>query len=184
MQDTAARLMDVLSLPAWQSDRFWPRVDLAPLDACWLWRGGVNGRGYGYVRVSGLAYGVQYTAVHAAHRIAWALAHGEAAPDGQVVDHLCNHPPCCRPDHLQVASYSENTRLAFARERALGTPEFATTSSLRVVTLASGAVHYKVHFRDRLNGSVLQRSRTFASLEDASAFRVTLRDRSISDLCA
>ena len=33
------------------------------------------------------------------HRVAWILAHGPI-PDGEVIRHSCDNPPCCNPAHL------------------------------------------------------------------------------------
>ena len=43
-----------------------------------------------------------------AHRVVMAEIHGWEALEGMVVMHLCDNPPCVNPDHLRIASQSEN----------------------------------------------------------------------------
>jgi hypothetical protein len=52
-----------------------------------------------------------------AHRKAWAEAFGPI-PDGMVVMHLCDNPPCVRLDHLAIGSQAEN--LQMMRDRGRG----------------------------------------------------------------
>lgn len=47
------------------------------------------------------------------HRVAWFLTDGPI-PDGMMVLHHCDTPPCCRPSHLYLGTQREN---AFDRER-------------------------------------------------------------------
>lgn len=42
-----------------------------------------------------------------AHRLVWALHHGEL-PKGLQVAHKCDNPPCCNLDHLFLATPREN----------------------------------------------------------------------------
>jgi HNH endonuclease len=42
-----------------------------------------------------------------AHRVAWESHHGPI-PDGMVVMHLCDNPPCCEPTHLKLGTRAEN----------------------------------------------------------------------------
>lgn len=92
--------------PLRESDaaRFWAKVEKT--DGCWLWRGARDPEGYGNFStcVDGkLRY-------HRAHRFAYVLATGAEIPDGAVVAHRCDNPPCVRPDHLWPATPRENTR--------------------------------------------------------------------------
>lgn len=41
------------------------------------------------------------------HRAAYTAWTG-AIPDGLVIDHLCNQPACCNPDHLAAVTQREN----------------------------------------------------------------------------
>lgn len=50
------------------------------------------------------------------HVISWMLQHGEA-PDGLVIMHRCDNPPCFNPDHLQAGTTTENIHDAIAKGR-------------------------------------------------------------------
>lgn len=79
---------------------------------CWVWTGTVNRTGYAYFSIGGKP--------QLAHRVAYTLAYGEP-PAGQQVDHLCHnrdktcrggwgclHRRCVNPQHLGLATQSEN----------------------------------------------------------------------------
>ncbi|AYQ98890.1 HNH endonuclease [Mycobacterium phage Vorrps] len=86
-------------------ERFWPLVDVAGPDDCWLWTGGKGGTAkyvYGIFRLE--AGGKTYTA----HRYAYMLANGEI-PDGMEVDHRHTCPKlCANPAHLRLVTSKQN----------------------------------------------------------------------------
>jgi hypothetical protein len=92
-----------LTLP----ERLWGNVDKEP-DGCWVWKGTRNPKGYGRISVSGRQDGT--------HRVAYRLAHGEI-PDGLVVRHRCDNPPCINPAHLEVGTPADNSRDMVERGR-------------------------------------------------------------------
>lgn len=79
--------------------KFWERVDKR--GDCWLWTGAINNHGYGNVSHQGKYW--------KAHRLAWALTHGDIPPGMQVL-HRCDNPPCVRPDHLWLGTHTDNMR--------------------------------------------------------------------------
>lgn len=71
-------------------------------NACWLWTGLVNNRGYGRIRRGRRADGEVF-----AHRASYEL-HVSQILDGLEVCHSCDTPACVRPDHLFVGTHKEN----------------------------------------------------------------------------
>lgn len=67
--------------------------------SCWIWQRGDNGEGYGVLYRDGRR---QY-----AHRYFYEQKHG-SIPKDLVIDHLCNTPSCCNPDHLEPVTRREN----------------------------------------------------------------------------
>ena len=80
---------------------FWARVEKT--DSCWMWTGTIHrGRSnYGWVTREGHQ--------QLAHRLSYKLHYGDI-PDGMFVDHICHNKPCVRPDHLRLATPSENAQ--------------------------------------------------------------------------
>lgn len=69
---------------------------------CWVWQGARKhppGLPYGFFAYDGKSRLV--------HRIIFVWANGEI-PAGTEINHLCNNPPCCNPDHLEAVSRHEN----------------------------------------------------------------------------
>lgn len=83
-------------------ERFLDKVNKT--DACWMWVGARNKRGYGNIQ------GVL------AHRISWELYNGPI-PDGLLVCHRCDTPGCVNPDHLFLGTHQDNSRDMIAKGR-------------------------------------------------------------------
>jgi len=69
-------------------------------DGCWLWNGVVDKDGYGQLPCG-------YHKQGKAHRISWLLHKGEI-PNGMLICHSCDNPPCTNPDHLFLGTIKEN----------------------------------------------------------------------------
>lgn len=79
----------------------------------WEWLGSKDRDGYGRMRI-----GARQAA--RAHRIAWAIEHGDPGP--LLVCHKCDNPPCVRPDHLFLGTALDNNRDRKAKGRTNGSP--------------------------------------------------------------
>lgn len=78
-------------------DRFWAKVWREGL-GCWWWTGALS-MGYGQLYHDGKPRG--------AHRLSYEWFVGPI-PAGLHVDHLCRHPSCVNPDHLEPVTCREN----------------------------------------------------------------------------
>ena len=78
-------------------DRIFSR--LARDGDCWIYTGGTNGSGYGHINIDGHK--------HYTHRVVYEHLVG-SIPDGLELDHLCRHPACCNPSHLEPVTHSIN----------------------------------------------------------------------------
>src|SRR5688572_7229928 len=85
---------------------FWVFVDKLP-SGCWEWTSHKNTLGYGMYWSAGQ---------HMAHRWSWSLVNGPI-PEGKIVMHLCDNPPCVNPEHLRVGTQLENRRDAVNKDR-------------------------------------------------------------------
>jgi hypothetical protein len=94
--------------------RFWARVDRRGPDECWPWKLSRNDRGYGKIKIGGKDC--------IAHRTAYSIAVGPI-PDGLLVCHTCDNPPCCNPAHLFVGTSADNNADMKAKGRAKGAPK-------------------------------------------------------------
>ena len=83
-------------------DRLWARIKrTSDANACWPWIGSRTTDGYGHMGFKGQLYRT--------HRLAYECANGPI-PNGMVLMHRCDNPPCCNPAHLVVGTQQENAR--------------------------------------------------------------------------
>lgn len=89
-------------------DRFWRRVDKRGVAECWEWQGPRTDRGYGTASLDRRTW--------RAHRLAVVFS-GRDLPDGLVVMHSCDNPPCCNPEHLIVGTFADNNADMMSKSR-------------------------------------------------------------------
>ncbi len=90
--------------------RFWSKVDVRDEDECWPWNACMGTSGDSQRRKTVLRYGrfgVAPNGTTNAHRVSYVLAVGEV-PNGLMVLHHCDNPPCCNPAHLFMGTGKDN----------------------------------------------------------------------------
>lgn len=112
-------------------DRFWSKVKKS--DTCWTWTAYC---GYGSY---GIFWGGTTIKRITAHRFAWTITHGPI-PAGMMVLHLCDNPPCVRPDHLVLGDQSLNMQHRTQRGRVVTsqTPWFCHTCNKKITDQQNG----------------------------------------------
>lgn len=87
--------------------RLLKRITVDPITKCWVYKGSSDRSGYGYFGALGQ---------HFAHRVSYVVFKGPI-PEGLLVLHKCDNPPCCNPDHLWVGTQLENQADMKAKDR-------------------------------------------------------------------
>ncbi len=105
--------MKLGDMPSTLAERFWKFVTRGTPDECWEWQG--NRRPNGYGRITSNAWeGFKPRKGLGAHRVSWELHYGEI-PDGMVICHKCDNPPCVNPNHLFLGTVSDNLQDALQK---------------------------------------------------------------------
>ena len=95
-------------LPTFVYDYLFDKCYFDPTSGCWLWIRARTWAGYGKA-----GFGDKILAVH---RMIWELNSGDI-PDGRILCHKCDTPPCCNPDHMYVGTFAENSEEMMQRGR-------------------------------------------------------------------
>lgn len=93
--------------------RFWHYVDKSNPDGCWPWLSTRTDKGYGQIRAGGKPR--RYLL---AHRLSYEMVRGPI-PEGMVICHRCDNPPCVNPAHLFLGTHSDNMQDMLAKGRGL-----------------------------------------------------------------
>lgn len=99
---------------------------------CWVWKKATV-RGYGVLSAGGVRTVGQDRSL--AHRYSWTLANGPI-PDGLLVLHKCDNPPCVNPAHLFLGTHGDNARDKIAKGRGHRPWQFGDRNPRRILTTA------------------------------------------------
>lgn len=86
--------------PMTQAEIDMSRVVVAPT-GCWEWTGAKNKRGHGRMWIAAVGH-VEYV-----HRVSYENTYGPI-PEGYIVHHRCENPPCIKPAHLVAITRKEH----------------------------------------------------------------------------
>ncbi|MDR6794827.1 hypothetical protein J2X12_002838 [Pseudarthrobacter oxydans] len=143
-----------------EADRYWEKVGKA--DGCWNWLGATHGDD------PGGGYGVFFltsSGFMQAHRYAWQMLNG-TIPEGMVIDHTCHNRICVKPEHLRLATLSQNAQNLRPGARR------SKTGVRGVVQRKNGRFGTRVtHF------GVIHSAGTFDTLAQAEAAVIELRNK-------
>ena len=94
-----------------KTQRFWAKVDKDGPNGCWVWTGDTVRGPHRYGRLWTDKRPVT------THRYSWQIHFGPI-PDGALVCHHCDNPPCVRPDHLFLGTDRDNIHDMIRKGRA------------------------------------------------------------------
>ncbi len=94
-------------------EKFWSKVDKGQPDECWLWTGGKNESGYGFLYSMRKRVG--------AHRASFYMANGPFDLS-MYICHKCDNPSCVNPSHLFLGTADDNNKDMWRKGRAIIPP--------------------------------------------------------------
>lgn len=102
--------------------RFAQKYSIDRVSGCWLWQGRINEHGYPTFNAA------PEVKVYA-HRWVWTYLNGPI-PDRLEVDHLCGHPTCVNPRHLEPVTRAERqARVVGRRETCANGHEWTAVNT-------------------------------------------------------
>ena len=118
-------------------------------NSCFKWTGKSFSLGYGMWKGVG------------AHRVMYAMKNGPI-PDGAVVRHKCDNPPCCNPAHLEIGTHADNRADCVARNRhskgeTNGKAKLTARQVGRIRTYFKGWTHAQIAEKYGVSRSVITR---------------------------
>lgn len=110
MQDNTPQLPLFITAPCDpDEERFWLKTDKRGPDDCWEWQGGKDACQYGRIHMKSRRHTL-------AHRYSYEL-HNGPIPNGLLVLHECDNPPCVNPKHLFLGTKIDNNADKSAKGR-------------------------------------------------------------------
>ena len=100
-------------------EAFLARTEPLVWSGCIVWTGALGRGGYGMLHVNGRRV--------LAHRYAYEREHGPI-PDGMFIDHMCFERACVNPEHLRLATRSQNSANRSGATRGRDLPRGVTPS--------------------------------------------------------
>lgn len=77
-------------------------------NGCWIWQKSLWPDGYGVTK--------PYEGTRRANKAAYLVFKGDI-PDGLLVCHYCDNPPCCNPEHLFLGTHTDNKHDSVRKSR-------------------------------------------------------------------
>lgn len=142
----------------------WLDVDRGYETPCREWQGHIDAEGYGRVKYNNKSLKL--------HRVMHEMFNG-AIPEGHVVMHRCDNPPCANPTHLQAGTQGDNIRDAVQKGRNR-TRRGLTTDQVNELRLRwrQGETQQKLEAEFGIGGGTVSRIMTgtlYANVPDLSA---------------
>jgi len=91
-------------------ERLLSYIQVQGSDDCWKWKMGKDAAGYGAFRSA-------FKTVKAHRMVATLCLSCVELTSEQHVMHTCDNPACCNPQHLKIATHTENMRDMFSKKR-------------------------------------------------------------------
>ena len=92
--------------------QFLARINPAGDNGCWLWKGSVNGSGYGTIGY--------FSKQILAHRLSYMIFRAKITEE--IVCHKCDNPLCVNPKHLFIGTARDNLEDSRHKLRSTGMP--------------------------------------------------------------
>ncbi len=114
-KDMDAPIRRLLPRNASLRDRLYACLDVSGgPDACWEWTGHRRAPRTSVLEYARMGVGGNRTGY--VHRVSWAVHYGPI-PDGTLVCHRCDNPPCGNPAHLFLGTHTDNMADMLAKGR-------------------------------------------------------------------